>query len=70
MDIKTNQKVVFADRELNLSEISRNINVSVSYLSRIFAGKRSPSVKTAKKIADSLNMKLEHFLDTLEMNTC
>ena len=37
-----------------------------SYLSRIFAGKRYPSIPHARKIAAAIGMGLEEFLDAID----
>ncbi len=62
--------VKFAGIEINLSQVSRDTGIGVSHLSRIFSSKttqsRSPSIKTAKKLAGYLNMSIENFLTSLE----
>jgi DNA-binding phage protein len=51
---------------INLSAISRTQGIDQSYLSRIFARKRDPSLKCARKIAACLGMGLEAFLEALD----
>ncbi|CCI58494.1 helix-turn-helix transcriptional regulator [Staphylococcus equorum] len=41
---------------LNLTDFSKTINVGVSYLSQIINGKKSPSPKLAKKMAEVLEV--------------
>lgn len=40
----------------NLSDLSSATDVSISYLSQIMNGKKSPSPKLAKKIAETLEV--------------
>lgn len=44
---------------LNLSDLSRETEVGISYLSQIVNGKKVPSPKLAKKIADALEVEIE-----------
>ncbi|MDT3924700.1 helix-turn-helix domain-containing protein [Staphylococcus saprophyticus] len=41
---------------LNLTDFSKTINVGASYLSQIINGKKSPSPKLAKKMAEVLEV--------------
>lgn len=43
----------------NVSELSKEADVGVSYLSQIINGKKTPSPNLAKKLASILNMKVE-----------
>ncbi|HEI3024295.1 TPA: helix-turn-helix transcriptional regulator [Staphylococcus aureus] len=43
----------------NLSDLSFETDVSISYLSQIVNGKKSPSPKLAKKIAETLEVSIK-----------
>ena len=60
------QTVPFAGKFVNLSAIARSQAIDHSYLSRIFAGKRTPSLNHCKKIAAVLGMTIDQFLQALE----
>ena len=60
------QTVRFGDKYINLSALARVQNLDGSYLSRIFAGKRTPSIPHAMKLAAVLGMRLDEFLEDLE----
>lgn len=62
MSKATVQTVMFRGNPINLSEISRSTGISVSHLSLIFAGRRTPSLTVAKKIADYLNVGLDELV--------
>jgi transcriptional regulator with XRE-family HTH domain len=57
--------VTFGGEEINLSQISRDTGISVSHLSRIFSGKRDPSVPNAKKISQVLDVSLDCLIEGL-----
>lgn len=61
----TSQTVYIGELPINLSAIARLTNVDQGYLSRIFSGQQSPSLKTAEKIAAALGMGLESFLQSI-----
>ncbi len=44
---------------MNLTHLSKEVNVGSSYLSLIVNGKRNPSPKLAKRIADTLGVEIE-----------
>lgn len=48
---------------LNLSDLSRETEVGISYLSQIVNGKKVPSPKLAKKIADALEVEIEDIFE-------
>lgn len=62
----TAQTVYLGEVPVNLSAISEATNTDIGYLSRIFAKKQTPSLKTARKVSAALNMTLEEFLASLE----
>jgi hypothetical protein len=53
--------VVFCGEHISLTRISKSKALTVPYLSMIFAGKRTPSIDTAEKIAEALGMKFGDF---------
>jgi transcriptional regulator with XRE-family HTH domain len=61
------QTIPFANKFVNLSAIARAQNIDHSYLSRIFAGKRTPSLMYCKKISAVLGMSIDEFLVALEI---
>lgn len=66
VDNPNSQTVMFAGRFINLSEISRQNHIDVSYLSRIFRGQRTPSLPYIKKISRALDMSIEDFVNALD----
>lgn len=62
----TTQSVQFSGPFINLSDVGSLTGLTVSHLSMIFAGKREPSLKTAKKIASALGMDLTEFVEALD----
>jgi len=62
----TTQSVYLMGRAVNLSAISRSQGIDPSHLSRIFSGRRNPSIKYARKIASALGLRLDEFLDALD----
>ncbi|PTI99137.1 helix-turn-helix transcriptional regulator [Staphylococcus simulans] len=48
---------------LNLSELSIKTEVSTTYLSQIVNGKKVPSPKLAKKIANALDVEIEDIFE-------
>lgn len=62
MDTKINKNEVKATmfkKGLDLNSLSRKLEVGASYLSLILNGKRNPSPKLAKRIADTLGVEIE-----------
>lgn len=47
----------------NLSDLSNKAEVSATYLSQIVNGKKVPSPKLAKKIADALEVEVEDIFE-------
>lgn len=52
------EKKMFA-KGFYLNDLSREANVGVSYLSQILNGKKRPSPKLAKRIAETLEVEIE-----------
>ncbi|UXR47201.1 helix-turn-helix transcriptional regulator [Staphylococcus simulans] len=48
---------------LNLSDLAIKTEVSSTYLSQIINGKKVPSPKLAKKIADALDVEIEDIFE-------
>jgi transcriptional regulator with XRE-family HTH domain len=65
----TTQSVKFSGEYINLSEISRQVNIHQSVLSHIFAGGRRPSLNSATKISRALGMEIGSFVAALEKHT-
>lgn len=49
-----------------LSDVARTTGLSLSHVSRVFAGKRTPTVKAARAIAKCLGVTVEELLHQLE----
>jgi transcriptional regulator with XRE-family HTH domain len=62
----TTQSVYFGQEFINLSLIAVTTGISISALSMIFSGKRTPRVANAKRIAQALGMNVGKFLGALE----
>lgn len=64
----TTQTVWFAKTPVNLSDLAASFTppMDKSYLSRIFRGRRQPSLDVARDLARALGMQLQGFLDALE----
>lgn len=64
----TPRTVFFAGVPINLTTLAASVNPPLdhSYLSRIFAGTRTPATAYARVLATLLGMSLQAFLDALE----
>lgn len=51
---------------INLSHLSFATGLSITFLSKVFKGRRNPSIKSAEIIADGLGMDLHVFLRGLK----
>lgn len=63
----TGQSVRFHGTPINLTLLSHSVGLSPSHLSRIFSGKRTPSITAARKVSGALGMGLDEFLRKLEV---
>lgn len=66
MTVNINERLVkkaMFIKGLNLSDLSRETEVGISYLSQIVNGKKVPSPKLAKKIADALEVEIEDIFE-------
>lgn len=59
----TRQSIFIGGRYINLNAIARAQGIDHSFLSRIFRGERNCSIEYAYKIASSIGMGLEEFLE-------
>lgn len=59
---KSVKKAMFL-KGFNLSDLSKETGVGVSYLSSIINSKKIPSPKLAKKIADALDVEIEDIFE-------
>lgn len=59
------QTVMLGGKPINLSEISRETGLSVSFLSRIMAGTRDPSLATLKLLAEHLGYTLDELVNLI-----
>ncbi|EMC0291638.1 MULTISPECIES: helix-turn-helix domain-containing protein [Staphylococcus] len=66
MSVLTNshnfKKAMFL-KGFNLSDLSNKAEISSTYLSQIVNGKKTPSPKLAKKIADALDVDIEDIFE-------
>ena len=65
----TPQSVKFGGRYINLSAMARSQNMDQSYLSRVFCGKRNPTLDHSRKMAAALGMTMDQFLEALDERT-
>lgn len=59
---KNFKKAMFL-KGFNLSDLSKETGVSISYLSSIINGKKTPSPKLAKNIANVLDLDIEDIFE-------
>ena len=52
-------RVVIGAKTFSRGEISRGTGISLSHVSRIYSGRRSPSLETIRKIMEFAKMPLE-----------
>lgn len=62
----TGQSVLFAGQYINLHQLAADTGYDRSYLSRVFSGKRQPSLKAAALLASALAMSMDGFVSALE----
>jgi hypothetical protein len=62
----TPRTIEFNGVHINLTAMGKMRGMDTSYLSRIFSGERTPSIKHARKIAGCLGLGLEQFLNLLD----
>jgi transcriptional regulator with XRE-family HTH domain len=55
------QCILFGGKHVNLSALGRTLGIHASHLSRIFSGKRNPSLRVARNISEALEMTLDAF---------
>jgi len=65
----SSQSVYFAGDYINLTDIAVASGLYPNHLSRIFSGKRRPTLNVAQKVSAALGMGLESFLEALEHHT-
>lgn len=58
LDNQKAKKLMFI-KGFNVSSFADEVGVGISYISQILNGKRSPSPKLAKKIAETLEVEIE-----------
>lgn len=58
LDNQKTKKLMFI-KGFNVSTFADEVGVGISYISQILNGKRSPSPKLAKKIAETLEVEIE-----------
>ncbi len=50
---------------INRSELARRVGMTTGAVSRIFSGKRNPTIKSAKALAGTLDISLDDFVNSL-----
>ena len=50
---------------VNRSELARRVEMTTGAVSRIFSGKRNPTIKSAKALAGALDISLDDFVNSL-----
>ena len=53
---------------LNLTEMGNDLGISLSHLSRIFSGNRTPSISVARKIVEYLDISLDDLFIGIDKN--
>src|ERR1700690_2739502 len=64
----TSQSVIFMGVHISLSRIADKTGYAVSTISKIFAGKRTPSLKAAEAISKALGIGLQSFVSALKQH--
>lgn len=61
--------VFFCHEFINLSVLSLQTGLGVSFLSLLFSGKRQPSLRTIERVSEALGMGIEEFVKGLRDHT-
>jgi len=62
----TAKSVYFSGKFIHLTILAMCTGLSIGYISKIFRGEKQPSLKSAKRMADSLGMDFNTFVRHLE----
>lgn len=62
----TTQSIMLGGRYINLSAISRDLEIDQSYLSKIFSGKRDPTIAHLRKLTAALRVTIDELLEAIE----
>jgi transcriptional regulator with XRE-family HTH domain len=65
-DKPTPQSIKLGGRYINMLKLSEATGFSHSYVSRILAGKRSPTIPYLRKVAEALYMTVDDLLECIE----
>ncbi len=57
--MSNNIRIHLIKQGLTLTDLSTSVNSDLSYISTVINGKRNPSPKLAKRIADTLGVEIE-----------
>lgn len=63
---RTRKTIYFCRTPINLTQIADVTGLNLSFLSNVFNGKRTPSIKTGQLISHALGMSLDDFLKGLD----
>ncbi|MDF0359012.1 helix-turn-helix transcriptional regulator [Staphylococcus pseudintermedius] len=55
----TEHKMIVLKKGLSVTDYAKNLDINISYANQIINGKRSPSPKLAKKMAEFLGVDIE-----------
>jgi DNA-binding Xre family transcriptional regulator len=61
----SDQPIEIGGRSLSRSEVSRRTGISMAHVSKIFGGKRTPSLRTLQKIAGAFGASVNQVIDRL-----
>ncbi|PKE16728.1 helix-turn-helix transcriptional regulator [Macrococcoides caseolyticum] len=64
---KSEIKILLIRKGLTVTDLSKKIHSDLPYLSQVLNGKRNPSPKLAKRIADALDVEITDIF-TIEIN--
>lgn len=65
-ETSTHQTVKLAGRHINLTKLAEGEGLSLSYVSRIIRGERTPSITYLRRIAVGLGMGMEGLLEAID----
>lgn len=69
MEGATTVEVQDVIRDVNQSELSRNLHISLSHISRVFSGDRMPSAHKLKMLADGMGVPMDDLYKYLAAHT-
>lgn len=56
-------KEAINEKRISQNELAKKANVSTAYISQLLSGKKNPTIKVVKQIADALGLPVSYFLE-------